>query len=353
LGTAFAVGERVAVTAFHCLRGLGLKRTEDTVRVGLRFLEPDGSLAVSVVPARSATFDENADWAILLLDSRVPTSSTVLGLRHQVDLHAKCRALGFAREVPEATVLPAVATVAGTEGSVGGGRVLQLQAEAPAGGLSIKGLSGAPVLIGTPEQAAGLVRRQHVSPYDRSTPLGGVVFACPATLFAAAVELYIRAGLDARGFEVDLLREQATRGSVEHSTMLGRMLRERGEDAQAEAWLRFAAEAGDASAAFNLGLLMEKLDNRSEAMVWFRRAASRGDVMAAATFGLRLRDQGRNDAALPWLEAAAEGGDPMGAHTLARVLEERGDPRAIEWERFAAEAGDTLAAHELERMTQL
>jgi len=54
---------------------------------------------------------------------------------------------------------------------------------------------------------------------------------------------------------------------------LGVLLHERGENAEAEAWFRRAAEAGYSEAMVNLGVLLRDRGETDAAEAWFRRAA--------------------------------------------------------------------------------
>jgi tetratricopeptide (TPR) repeat protein len=62
-----------------------------------------------------------------------------------------------------------------------GAPVLQLYADQSAAGLSLHGMSGAPILVGTSEAEAaiGLVRWNPPRESDRSLAVGGILYACP------------------------------------------------------------------------------------------------------------------------------------------------------------------------------
>lgn len=351
LGTAFAVDARTAVTAWHCVRD-DADDAKAVERVELRFLEDE------LVGARVGAGDPTADWALLELASPLSVSLRPIPLRREVHAGDACRCLGFPIAAAEFGYLPILATVSG-ETHPAGVRMLTLEASTVAAGLDVRGLSGGPVVLRrTPDEAVGVVSRRLMDPYGEEQ-VGGVLFACPAHVFAGAPspddampagEETSRAALEA----------EARAGDTSAAARLGQLLVADGDTRAAEPWLRQAATGGEPAAAYTLGILIdpdgtliERDPTRAdEALAWFRRAATGGDVYGTTTMGIRLRQRGRDDAALPWLEEAVErGADAMAAHTLARIHEDRGERAEAErWERFAARRGDVRAAYDLGRM---
>ncbi|MGH3927789.1 MAG: tetratricopeptide repeat protein, partial [Pseudonocardiaceae bacterium] len=65
-------------------------------------------------------------------------------------------------------------------------------------------------------------------------------------------------------------------------------LKDRGELADAEAWYRTAAEAGNPHAANNLGVLLEQRGEPGEAEAWYRTAVAAGNTSAAYNLGVLL-----------------------------------------------------------------
>jgi tetratricopeptide (TPR) repeat protein len=345
-GSAFAVRERTAVTAFHCVaERKGADTTVD--RVALEFAagqRVEGSVAGGRKPE---------DWALIALDQALSTSSRPIALRRDAPLHEKGRCLGFAVQAAQVGLFAATSSVAATEGRIGAAPVLQLDVEPAQAGLALHGLSGGPVLYGSPEEAIGVVRSHLPDPEDAGRPAGGVVFACPGSLVADALGPAPRTGderHDAGELEQELT-QAAGAGDSAAAVRLAELLQETGRLEEAERWLRQAARGGYAAAQFALGRHLEATGRGEEALPWIRRAATGGSVPAANTLGIRLRQQGRDDAALPWLEAAVEGGDAMAAHTLARIYEDRDQSDEAErWERFSAGLGDIAAAYDLGRL---
>lgn len=358
LGTAFAVDDHVALTAFHCVREGDASSQDPMDEVELSFLAGETTPA-EVVDSRPAE-----DWAILRLEAPLSAASRPIPLRAEVQPGDACRCLGFPYAAEEIGYLGILATVSATDTRYGGGGspVLALEAETVAAGFRAHGMSGGPVVLrGTYEPAVGLVRSHLGEPGDRETPMGGVLFACPTRLFSDAPSLArpaVPTG-DLSGSLTEDLTAAAEAGDVSAATRLGHLLHATG-DGSAERWLRQAARGGDPASAYALGILIDPAGTlidqdpalAEEALVWFRRAATGGDVYGATTMGIRLRQRGRDDAALPWLEEAVErGADAMAAHTLGRIYEDRGDHQQAErWERFAAKRGDIRAAYDLGRM---
>jgi TPR repeat protein len=127
-----------------------------------------------------------------------------------------------------------------------------------------------------------------------------------------------------------------------------------------ESWLRQAALAGDAQAAYRLGdyCIRNGLlpPNYADAAAWYRRAGEAGHNGAArALSSLYLTGAGvpqdKNEAAR-WLRGAAEAGDTISQVDLANLVLEGGgapeDPSRIAgWFQEAAAAGDLVAAFNL------
>ena len=106
-----------------------------------------------------------------------------------------------------------------------------------------------------------------------------------------------------------------------------RILREGGDDNQAEPLLRKAAEAGDGSAMTNLGVLLMRIGKTDEGIEWHRRAAEAGSSLGMTNYGLQLELRGELDAAENWYRKAANAGDAAGAalYQLACLAAKRGE----------------------------
>jgi TPR repeat protein len=352
LGTAFAIDLHTAVTAWHCVRD----PDNDSNAVDAVELQFPGDELVS---ARVGPGDATQDWVTLELTTSLPLSLQPIPLRRDVQAWDLCVCHGFPRTAAEFGCLPILATVSG-ETERDGVPLLTLEADTVGRRLDPRGLSGGPVVPRrTPVAAVGLVSRRLMDSYGEEQ-VGGVLFACPARLVAAAP---MHAATQPQE-DPELLREglaaAARAGDVSAAARLGHLLFADDHAGEAEAWLRQAASGGDPVSAYTLGMLIDPdgtlierdRDRAQESLAWFRRAATGGDIYGATTMGIRLRQHGRDDAALPWLEEAIErGADAMAAHTLGRIYDDRRDlARAEQWERFAARRGDVRAAYDLGRI---
>ncbi|MFD7282651.1 tetratricopeptide repeat protein [Streptomyces sp. NPDC059862] len=126
----------------------------------------------------------------------------------------------------------------------------------------------------------------------------------------------------------------------------GLRLREAGEEGQAEAMFRSAAELGHADAALMLGVALINKGAGAEGIGWLREAAESGRSSGAAlTLGLLLKDQGSLDEAESWLRRAEEGGQSNAAQELGKLLHGQNRIEEAEpWLRKAAAAGSAEAA---------
>lgn len=116
-------------------------------------------------------------------------------------------------------------------------------------------------------------------------------------------------------------------------------LRVRGEDVEAERWLRRAVEAIDVPFFLvELGELLAARGELDEAEYWYRRAADGGHVTAMSHLGSLLVATGRTGEAEQWYRLAAGFGSTSAMVDLALLLVHRGE--TAEAERRLAEASD-------------
>jgi hypothetical protein len=174
-GTAFAVSDRLALTAFHVV-GDRVTGTVTHPRVQLVF---SGGSVAATVDARSNPVD---DAALLHLDEPLPPGSAPIMLTSEVG-----REPWFARGFP---VDDLTATGLTVDGNVvdpdqrqpqSGASVIALYCQQAAAGSPQRliGFSGAPVLIGEPTSAVGLIRWNPTNPSQPGIAAGGTVYACP------------------------------------------------------------------------------------------------------------------------------------------------------------------------------
>lgn len=104
----------------------------------------------------------------------------------------------------------------------------------------------------------------------------------------------------------------------------GLMVAKRGDHAEAERWLRHAAEAGHLKAMNDLGAMLIKLGRAIEGEHWIRRGAEAGDPDGMYNFGIHSALRGDVTEARRWLRAALQAGRPDAAQPL-QVLVDVGD----------------------------
>ncbi|MFF1819747.1 tetratricopeptide repeat protein [Kribbella sp. NPDC058245] len=193
--------------------------------------------------------------------------------------------------------------------------------------------------------------------------------------------------LDDIGRAEDLARLAADRGNMEASHLVGAILCERKNFADAEPFCRAAAEAGYADAMHNLAIALDTLGKqenglarRRESEQWLMAAATRGVAVAMHRVALNqwrrgsrriakdwllksieaghapamftlaqlLRTTGRASEAEPWYRAAAGNGSAQAMNKLGVMAEQRGQSAAAEqWYRAGTEAGNVESAHNL------
>ncbi|PWJ15789.1 tetratricopeptide repeat protein [Jannaschia seohaensis] len=161
-----------------------------------------------------------------------------------------------------------------------------------------------------------------------------------------------------RARALELLTGAAEGGYAPAALELGRIFSE-GPDAdpaEAERWLRRAADAGLPEAQTRLGLALIE-GTPEEGMRWLRRAADAGGVVAQRELGTRLL-MGREDTppnpteAIRWLTSAAEAGDRSAMQNLALAYggfqdAPRNDALAVQWYSRASDAGLARATYAL------
>jgi tetratricopeptide (TPR) repeat protein len=386
LGTAFAIDDRTALTAFHCVANPSASSSRPMVdrskqvhaadTVELRFKPTSEPVPDAVTTAKVTDGDSARDWAMLRLDQPLKVQWRPFPLRRdELKPGDPLLLRGFPVPVQQELGGPWMSLVTVTGTTIRKGvPVISLRDDAVGDGLDPRGMSGGPVTLRSNyEEAVGVFIARAMDSTGQSQ-IGGALFACPARAFAEATGIApateataTSAAAPANASEEEpgpedeaLLAAAADEGDLVAAARLGFLRRARGDFLGAEPLLRQAARGGNAPAAWALGMAIDPDGDRitfdpagaAEALEWFRRAATGGDVYGMATMGIRLRQHGRNDAALPWLEeAVARGGDAMAAHTLGRIHHDRGDLlRAERYERMAAERGDVRAAYDLARI---
>ena len=113
-----------------------------------------------------------------------------------------------------------------------------------------------------------------------------------------------------------------------------------GNSEEAQAWLQRAAEAKDPAAMIELCVVLSQEGRSAQAEQWLRRAAEAGNPTAMVAFGLSSQSSGHNDEAESWYRQAAEAGDTQAMFRLGNLLQGMGrNESAQEWWRRAVNDG--------------
>jgi N-6 DNA Methylase len=173
LGTVFAVTRRLALTAFHCISGRA-----DVSTTRALCIWPTGKSDASVLDG-----DELNDVALLRLTQTLPRALDTVPLSADVAVHERFVAPGAPGELIELPVVAMSGEITWPDGRLpDGARAIQLVCTESAAGLSLHGLSGAPVLTGEPSKAVGLIRWNPPSADNPYLAAGSIVYASPAAL---------------------------------------------------------------------------------------------------------------------------------------------------------------------------
>ena len=171
LGTVFAVTRRLALTAFHCVRD------RDGILTGqLQCIWPEGTNYASVMDR-----DESNDVALLRLDRILSRELDPVPLSVDVMSHDRFVAPGAPGELVELPLVAMSGEIIWPEGLLpNGAHGIQLVCTESVAGLSLHGLSGAPVLTGKPQKAVGLIRWNPPRADNPDLAAGAIVYAAPA-----------------------------------------------------------------------------------------------------------------------------------------------------------------------------
>jgi Trypsin-like peptidase domain len=173
LGAAFFVSPHVGLTAFHCI---GNRVTGKVVTREFDVVFDDGQ----AVAARFVAGDGEADFALIEVTEPFPRALRPIRLMRDARVGEPYRCVGYPNvDGPASFAVGGV--VRDAEARLFEQRVpaLQLQAAEAAAGLSLHGLSGAPILVGSPEAAVGIVRWNPERSDESDLAVGGTFFASP------------------------------------------------------------------------------------------------------------------------------------------------------------------------------
>jgi hypothetical protein len=174
-GTAFAVSDRLALTAFHVV---GDRVAGTLTHPDVRLVFSGGNVAASVDP-RSDPLD---DVALLRFNGVLPRGCAPITLSSEVR-REQWFSRGFPVDDPTATGRTVDGNVVDPDQRQPhtGASVIALYCQQAAAGSpqQLMGFSGAPVLIGEPASAVGLIRWNPTNPSQPGIAAGGTVYACP------------------------------------------------------------------------------------------------------------------------------------------------------------------------------
>ncbi len=188
-GTAFAVSRMLAITAFHCI---GDRTTNTVVHRTPMLLWRDGSQSSQ---AEVVTGDGQLDYALLEIRPSIPEDYHLKPLNVPVttDQLLEFKSMGYPSVLNGKVEFPTI------EGKVrsydtrifDGIPAIQLYCQDAASGFSLRGFSGAPVVVGW-DHALGVIRWNPESPGDENLALGGMVFATSVPKILEARPLFFR-----------------------------------------------------------------------------------------------------------------------------------------------------------------
>lgn len=174
-GTAFAVSDRLGLTAFHVV---GDRTAGALTHTDVRLVFNGGSVAASVDP-RS---DPRDDVALLRFNGALPPGSIPITLISDVR-REQWFSRGFPLDDPTKTGRTVDGNVVDPDQRQphSGASVIALYCQQAAAGSpqQLIGFSGAPVLMGEPASAVGLIRWNPTNPSQPGIAAGGTVYASP------------------------------------------------------------------------------------------------------------------------------------------------------------------------------
>ncbi|WP_158812195.1 N-6 DNA methylase [Streptomyces fulvoviolaceus] len=177
LGTVFAVTDRFALTAFHCVGDRMNKK------ITVRRLRCTWEQSVSDATVHSG--DPLNDVALIRLKRKLPAGLYPVPVVAEAPVHAPFRAPGAPHDIQGVSLFAASGQVTWSSKRLeDGAHVIQL-ACSEADKLSMHGLSGAPVLLGSPPRAAGVIRWNEPRRDNPELAAGSTLFAAPFTAIIA------------------------------------------------------------------------------------------------------------------------------------------------------------------------
>src|ERR1700677_14781 len=203
LGTVFAVSGRLALTAFHCVGDVG------SGEILFRRLHCKWPRGISSAVVEDT--DQEHDIALLRLEAELPPDLDPVRLAAEVTEHTQFAAPGNPIEIGGVSQFAVSGEITWLEVALSGASVIQLASRESAAELSLHDMSGAPVLVGKPPTAVGVIRWNPPRADRPELAAGAAVFATPSTVilrhWPQLSPFHAAAGPDLKR----LLRRMATR----------------------------------------------------------------------------------------------------------------------------------------------
>lgn len=220
LGTAFAVTNRWALTAFHCV---GDRQTHE-IRVRRVRLEWDhGDVSDALVDDG----DPFLDIALLHLDRALPRELAPIRLVRKVTEESLFEAPGAVPAVAEVPIFRASGEITWPNAHlVDEAPVIQLTCRQAAAELSLQGLSGAPVIVRRSGGAVGVIRRNPPRPDRPELAAGATVYATPVEAILAQWPRLQQAGALLGSDPLPVIQHLAGRSGARTETTLRASVRQ-------------------------------------------------------------------------------------------------------------------------------
>ena len=173
LGTVFACASTFAITALHCV---GDRHTGSILIPRVQCSWGTQKVYAVVVEA-----DRENDVVLLRLERPLAVDLTPIELVAAADDHSSFTAPGAPASISGVFGYAVSGEVTWSQGVLyDGASVIQLSCRESAAGLSMHGLSGAPVLVGQPPKAVGIIRWNPPRADNAELAAGASLFAAPS-----------------------------------------------------------------------------------------------------------------------------------------------------------------------------
>jgi Trypsin-like peptidase domain/N-6 DNA Methylase len=176
LGTVFAIPGRMALTAFHCVG--------DRVSGKLRTRRVRCAWPVSGAVSNATVIETDVanDVALLRLESDLPPGLDPVYLARDAVEHSPFDAHGYPAAMPSVTPFTVSGQITSVQPKLQGMPALQLSCPESAGGFSLRGMSGSPILSGQPQRVVGILRWNQPREDRQELSAGPTAYATPTAV---------------------------------------------------------------------------------------------------------------------------------------------------------------------------